>query len=256
MDFSGCRLLIVGARLERALARAAMKRGIEVVSAFGMSETCPLISVANPKPDLDKHDLEKKLDMITSAGLAAPLVELEVVDPLGHPHPCDGHSIGEIVVRSPWLAQGYYNDPKKSRQLWRDGWLYSADLGYIDTQGYLHVTQRVKDAIKSGGEWISALKIENLVRKHKGIQDVAVVGVPNEKWGERPVVLAVLNPDYADILTEEKIKAFMKKFADSGEIPKFSLPDRYVIVDEIPKTGVKKIDVRKIRRTYGQDIEE
>lgn len=256
LDFAGCRLLIVGARLERALARAAMNRGIEVASAFGMSETCPLISVANPKPDLDEHDLEKKLDMVTSAGLAAPLVEFEVVDPLGHPHPCDGNSIGEIVMRSPWLAKGYYNDPKKSRELWRDGWLYSADLGYIDTQGYLHVTQRVKDVIKSGGEWISALKIENLVRKHKGIQDVAVVGVPNEKWGERPVVLAVLNPDYADILTEEKIKAFMKKFADSGEIPKFSLPDRYVIVDEIPKTGVKKIDVRKIRKTYGRDIEE
>ena len=255
LDFAGCRLLIVGARLERALARSAMKRGIEVVSSFGMSETCPLISVATTKPDLDEHDIEKKLDMVTSAGLAAPLVELEVVDPLGHPHPYDGHSVGEIVMRAPWLTRGYYNDPKKSRDLWRNGWLYSADLGYIDPEGYLHVTERVKDVIKSGGEWISSLKIENLVRKHKGIQDVAVVGVPNEKWGERPVVLAVVKPDYADILTEEKIKTFMKKFADSGEIPKFSLPDRYVIVDEIPKTGVKKIDVRKIRKNWGSDIE-
>ena len=255
LDFAGCRLMVVGARLERALVRAAMKRGVEVVSAFGMSETCPLISVANPKPDLVEDDVEKKLDMVTSAGLAAPLVELEVVDPLGHPHPHDGNSVGEIVMRAPWLTKGYYKDPKKSRDLWRNGWLYSADLGYIDSEGYLHVTERVKDIIKSGGEWISALKIENLVRRHKGIQDVAVVGVPNEKWGERPVVIAVVKPEYADMVTEEKIKAFMKKFAETGEIPKFSLPDRYVIVDEIPKTGVKKIDFRKIRKNWGTDIE-
>ena len=255
VDLSNCKLLIVGAHLDRGLAKTAMERGLEVVSAFGMSETCPLISVANPKPNLDESDIEKKLDMVTSAGLAAPLVELEVVDPLGHPHPHDGHSVGEIVMRAPWLTKGYYNDPKKSRDLWRNGWLYSADLGYIDPEGYLHVTERVKDIIKSGGEWISALKIENLVRRHKGIQDVAVVGVPSEKWGERPVVLAVVKPESVDTLTEEKIKAFMRKFADSGEIPKFSLPDRYVIVDEIPKTGVKKIDFRKIRKNLGSDIE-
>lgn len=254
-DLSRCKLLVVGAHLDRGLAKAAMERGLEVISAFGMSETCPLISVATTKPDLDEHDIEKKLDMVTSAGLAAPLVEVEVVDPLGHPHPYDGHSVGEIVMRAPWLTRGYYNDPKKSRELWRNGWLYSADLGYIDPEGYLHVTERVKDIIKSGGEWISALKIENLVRQHKGIQEVAVVGVPNEKWGERPVVLAVVKHDYADMLTEEKIKTFMKKFADSGEIPKFSLPDRYVIVDEIPKTGVKKIDFRKIRKNLGSDVE-
>ncbi len=253
LDLSGLKLMIVGARLERGLAKAAMERGIEVVSAFGMSESCPLISVAHPRPGFEELAPERKLDMVTSAGKPSPLVELEVVDPLGHPHPYDGHSIGQIVIRSPWLTRGYYNDPEKSYDLWQDRWMYSGDLGYIDSEGYLHITERTKDVIKSGGEWISALRIENLVRRHKGIHDAAVVGVPSEKWGERPVVLAVLKPEYAETVNEDKLRDFMRKFADSGEIPKFSLPDRYVIVPEIPKTGVKKIDIRKIKKTLESD---
>ncbi len=251
MDLSRCKLFIVGASLHRNLAKAAMVRGIELISAYGIAETCPLVSAANLKPGT--HDLtgEQKLDVITSAGLPAPLVELEVLDPQGLPLPHDGHTLGEVVMRAPWLTHGYFKDPERTLNLWRGGWLYSGDIGYIDQEGYLHLTDRVRNVIKTGGEWVSSLRLENIIRRHDAISDAAVVGVPDEKWGERPVVLVVLKPAFKKEVNEEVLKTFMERFADQGEIPKYVLPDRYIIVDEIPKTGVKKINIRMIREIYG-----
>jgi len=154
-------------------------------------------------------------------------------------------------MRAPWLTHGYFKDPERTLNLWRGGWLYSGDIGYIDQEGYLHLTDRVRNVIKTGGEWVSSLRLENIIRRHDAISDAAVVGVPDEKWGERPVVLVVLKPAFKKEVNEEVLKTFMERFADQGEIPKYVLPDRYIIVDEIPKTGVKKINIRMIREIYG-----
>ena len=255
LDFSSCKLIVTGARLPEKLARAALLRGIRVTSAFGLAEACPLVAMSHLKGDLDESVTEEKIRILGSAGLPAPLVEVGVVDTVGNFKKNDGLSQGQVVIRAPWLAREYHRDPRKTKDLWKHGWLYTGDIGFINKDGYLCITERVRSVIKSGGEWISHLKIENLVRKHKGVKDAAVVGVPNEVWGERPVVLVQIGEEYAGVLGSAKLAEFMQTFVETGDLPKYALPDRYVIVDAIPKTGVQKIDMRVIKQKYGSMME-
>jgi len=250
VDLSKLKIIVSGAKISRQLAQDAMSKGLHLYSGYGMSEACPMLSVSHLKPSKG-HTTKDKIDAVTSAGIPAPLVELKVVDHLGTPLPHDGVSVGEIVVRSPWLTKGYYKDPDRAHDLWREGWLHTGDIGFIDTDGYVHITERTKDAIKTGGEWISAAQLENMVRKHKAVAEAAVVGVPDEKWGEKPLVLVVIKNDLKDQVCEDDLKSFMQYFVDSGEISKYSLPDRYLIVDEIPTTGVRKVNFRMIRENLG-----
>ncbi|OPZ59825.1 MAG: Long-chain-fatty-acid--CoA ligase [Deltaproteobacteria bacterium ADurb.Bin510] len=250
VDLSRLKLIVSGAKISRQLAQDAMGKGLNIYSGYGMSEACPLISVSHLKPDKG-HSTKDRLDAVTSAGIPAPLVELRIVDHLGTPLPHDGSSVGEIVVRSPWLTRGYYNDADRGHNLWRDGWLHTGDIGFIDTDGYIHITERTKDVIKSGGEWISGAQLENMVRKHKAVADAAVVGVPDEKWGEKPLVLVVIKDELKDLVSEDDLKNFMQYFVDSGEVSKYALPDKYLIVDEIPTTGVRKVNFRMIRENLG-----
>ncbi len=251
MDLSSLKLIVGGAKLHDNLARKATAKGIKIYSGYGMSEACPLISVSNLKPG-NSDDSEQRLQAITSAGIPVPLMELKIVDPQGTFMPHDGHSAGEIILRAPWLTKGYYNDPNRAKNLWRDGWLYTGDIGYVDEEGYIHITDRIKNVIKSGGEWISSPHLEKLVRKHGAVADAAVIAMPDEKWGERPVVLVVIKDEFKEQTTIEDLQNFMHHFVDEGEITKYSLPDKFLIVDEIPRTGVRKINIRQIRQIYGQ----
>lgn len=252
VDLSNWKVVIGGARLPKGLAKAALDFGIDVYAGYGMSETGPVMSLATPKEYMLDWDEKDKLDVIIKTGKPIPLAEFEVVDTEGKPLPHDGASTGEVVMRSPWLTQSYYKAFDKTKELWRNGWLYSGDVGHIDEEGYLQITDRIKDVIKSGGEWISSLDLENLMSQHEAVLESAAISIPDEKWGERPLVIVVLKSEYKDKLTGEDLCRFMKRFAEEGKLSKYGVPDRYQFVDEIPKTSVGKIDKRALRNNFGK----
>ncbi|HZA29008.1 MAG TPA: fatty acid--CoA ligase, partial [Gammaproteobacteria bacterium] len=186
-------------------------------------------------------------DIRTKAGLPIPLVDLRVVDEQMNDVPHDGKASGEVVVRAPWLTQGYLRDPDASEQLWAGGYLHTNDIGNIDTKGYLQITDRIKDVIKTGGEWISSLELEDIISQHKGVSEVAVIGVKDEKWGERPMALIVLKGDYVGKVEKEEIKAHVKAYANKGIISKFGIPERILFVDALDKTSMGKLNKKAMR---------
>ena len=249
-DLSGWKVIIGGSAMSRGLCKASLDLGINVTSAYGMSETCPILTAANMKPHMLAWDAEKQVDIRCKTGLPVPNVLLEVLDANGKPLPHDGQSAGEVVVRTPWLTQGYVKDPEKSEELWKDGWLHTGDVGIIDAEGYLQITDRMKDVIKTGGEWISSLELEDIISRHDAVSEAAVIGVADDKWGERPLTLVVLKPDYVGKVSEEELKSFYMTFVDSGTIPKYGVPDRVIITDQIAKTSVGKINKKELRVQY------
>jgi fatty-acyl-CoA synthase len=249
LDLSGWKVIIGGSALPRGLCEAALKLGINVYAAYGMSETCPLLTIAIIKPHMFAWSDEEQVKVRCRTGLPVANVVLEVIDANGKPMPHDGKSTGEVVVRSPWLTQGYLKDKERSEELWANGWLHTGDIGYIDEEGYLQITDRLKDVIKTGGEWISSLELEDIISRHPAVSEVAVIGVPDEKWGERPMALVVLKADQKST-TEDSIKSFVAKFSEDGTIPKFGVPDRIVITDTLPKTSVGKLNKKEMRQQY------
>ncbi len=250
VDLSNWKVVIGGARLPKGLARAAIELGIEIHAGYGMSETGPVMSTATPNEDMLDWEEDELLDVIIKTGKPIPLAEFEVFDAQGKALPHDGESCGEVVMRSPWLTQSYFKEPEKTKELWRSGWLHSGDVGYIDEEGYLQITDRIKDVIKSGGEWISSLDLENLMSQHEAVLESAAIGVPDEKWGERPLMVVTLKPEYKDKISAEDFMQFMKKFAEEGKLPKYGVPDRYEFVEQIPKTSVGKLDKKELRKHY------
>jgi len=249
-DLTGWKVIIGGSALPRGLCQEALKLGINIYAAYGMSETCPLLTAANLKPKMLEWSEEEQVKMRCRTGRPAPNVYLQIWDPDGNALPHDGQSTGEVVVRSPWLTQGYVKDAEKSEELWQGGWLHTGDIGYVDLEGYLQITDRLKDVIKSGGEWISSLTLEDIVSQHEAVSESAAIGMPDEKWGERPMVLVVLKDDYKGKVTEDDFKNFFMKFVDSGEIPKYGVPSKIEIVDEIAKTSVGKINKKELRTQF------
>ena len=250
VDLSNWKVVIGGARLPKGLAKAARDLGIEINAGYGMSETGPVMTAATPKEDMLDWEEDKLLDITIKTGKPVSLAEVEVVDADGNILPHDGVSTGEVVMRSPWLTQTYFKAPDKTAELWRNGWLHSGDVGYIAEDGYLQITDRIKDVIKSGGEWVSSLDLENLLSQHEAVLESAAIGVPDEKWGERPLMIVTLKPEFQGKVDEAQLKAFMKKGADEGKLPKYGVPDRYVLRDSIPKTSVGKLDKKVLRKQY------
>jgi fatty-acyl-CoA synthase len=162
----------------------------------------------------------------------------------------DGKATGEIVARAPWLTQGYFNNPEASEQLWAGGYLHTNDIGNIGPDGYVQITDRIKDVIKTGGEWVSSLELENIISQHDAVADVAVIGIKDEKWGERPLALVVANPKASTAAGEDDIKSHVKIYADKGLISKYAIPHKILFIDELPKTSVGKIDKKVLRQKY------
>lgn len=177
-----------------------------------------------------------KGDIVAKTGRPLPLVEIEIFDTREKPLPHDGQTSGEVVMRAPWLTAGYLKEPVKTMELWRSGWLHSGDVGTIDEYGCLQITDRIKDVIKSGGEWISSLDLENLLSQHEAVPESAAIGIADEKWGERPLMIVALKPESKGTVTAAELKKFMQKFAEKGKLPKYGVPDLYEFVDQIPKT--------------------
>lgn len=250
VDLSGWKVIIGGSALSSGLCQAGLARGINLYTGYGMSETCPVLTLANLKPHMLKWDRDKQVAVRCKTGLPITNVNLEIVDEQGRPLPHDGKSSGEVVVRAPWLTQGYAKDPERSEALWQNGWLHTGDIGQIDAEGYLQITDRVKDVIKTGGEWVSSLALEDIISQHAAVAEAAVIGVPDEKWGERPLALVVLKEEFKESVQPEELKDFYKKYIENGVLPGYAVPDQVRIVDSIAKTSVGKIDKKTLRRQY------
>jgi fatty-acyl-CoA synthase len=246
-DLKRWKVIIGGSALPTALARAAVERSVDIIAGYGMSETCPILTLAHLRPHMMQWDAERQLTYRCRAGRPIPFVELRIVDANLNDVPHDGTSQGEIVARSPWLTQGYLNEPDRSEDLWRGGWLHTGDVGVIDAEGYVKIVDRIKDVVKTGGEWVSSLDIEDLILRMPGIAEAAVVGVPDEKWGERPIALVIAKPAEGVRPTEEAIRRHVEQFAKQGAISRYAVPDRVHFVDAIPKTSVGKLDKKVIR---------
>jgi fatty-acyl-CoA synthase len=251
-NLTGLKMLIGGSELPKGLARQALALGVDVFAGYGMSESAPLLSVAQVKSADLIGDPEKALDIRTKAGIPVPLVDIHLVDTDRHEVPHDGQTSGEVVVRAPWLTQGYVDNAEASEQLWAGGYLHTNDIGVIEPGGYLRIVDRIKDVIKTGGEWVSSLQIEDLISQCKGVSEAAVIGVKDDKWGERPFALVVRDARTGDDLSDTQIKAHLRAFADTGVISKFGIPDRILFVKTLAKTSVGKVDKKALREKYAK----
>lgn len=248
INFNGWKVIIGGARLTKGLAQRARQLGINVYAGYGMSETAPLLTLAMLRPTMTGLSDEEQLDYLIKTGVPIPLVKLRVVNANGQEVAHDGKEQGEIQVRTPWLTPGYLNDPERSAALWEGGWLHTGDVAVIDPQGYIQIVDRLKDVIKSGGEWISSLELENLLSLHPKVSEAAVIGIPDEKWGERPLAIIVPRDEAP---TPEELQAHLARYAEEGAITKWAIPEHYRFVESLPKTSVGKIDKKALRAQFG-----
>ena len=249
-DFGGMKMIIGGSALNRSLYEAAKARGIQLTAAYSMSETCPLISCAYLNEELRAGSEDERTAYRIKAGIPVPLVEAAIMDDEGKLLPSDGEAQGELVLRAPWLTQGYFREPEKGEELWAHGWLHTGDVATIDGMGFIEIRDRIKDVIKTGGEWISSLELEDLISRHAAVREVAVVGVPDPQWGERPFALLVVRDGEA--LDAKGLKEHLKPFVEQGHINKWAIPSQIALVTEIPKTSVGKLDKKRIRVEIAQ----
>ena len=248
IDLSKWKVIIGGSALPPALAQRARDLEIDVFGGYGMSETAPVLTLAQLNADEAPPGDPDRMEIRCKAGRPLPLVDLKVVDSELNEVPRDGASTGEVVVRAPWLTQGYLDDPERSEELWQDGYLHTSDIGHVDHAGYLKITDRLKDVIKSGGEWISSLELEDIALTCEGVSEAAVIGIADEKWGERPLLLLVAGEELPN---PDAIKTEFQSQAEKGGISEWAVPQRIELVSEIPKTSVGKIDKKRLREQYG-----
>lgn len=218
------------------------ERGILIKQGWGMTETNPVASIALLKPGMSDWDFERQLDVLETAGLPAPGLQIKIVDEAGSELPQDGKAFGELLIRGPWIASEYYKDPR-STETFQDGWMRTGDVCKITPEGYIKITDRAKDVIKSGGEWISSLDLENSLMAHPAVAEATVVGLKHLKWQERPAAFVVLRPNAT--ATESELLDFL-----SDKFAKWCLPDKVLFIEAIPKTGTGKFDKKVVRDQY------
>ena len=248
VNLTGWRVLIGGAALPRSVALAALKRGVDVSVGYGLSESCPVLTVSHLTTEELKLGLEEQADLRCRTGRPFALVSLKVVDEKGREVPRDDKASGEIVVRAPWLTQGYLKDQTNSQKLWEGGWMHTQDIACRNASGSVRITDRAKDIIKVGGEWLSSLELEDILSTHHAVAESAVVGQPDVTWGEIPVGLVVLKKDQK--ATEKELSAHVKNYADKGVLPREAFLIRIQFVDAIDKTSVGKINKVALRTKY------
>jgi fatty-acyl-CoA synthase len=241
-DLSSLRMVPCGgSAVPHALMEAFEKElGVLIVQAWGMTETSPLGSVAHPPAGLPAEDAWHYRD---TQGRLMCAVEGRLVGDGGAILPHDGQTVGELEVRGPWVTGSYYKDDDPDK--FHDGWLRTGDVGTIDPLGYVTLTDRAKDVIKSGGEWISSMELENALMAHPDVLEAAVIGVPDEKWGERPLAAVVLKPGAS--VTAAQLRGFL-----SERVPRWQLPERWSFITEVPKTSVGKFAKTRIRESYAR----
>ena len=239
-DLSSLRLVPCGgSAVPHSLMEAYEKElGVTILQAWGMTETSPLGSVAHPPAGLPEEQAWQYRD---TAGRLICQVEHRLVGEGGVELPCDGEAVGEIEVRGPWVTGSYYKDDDPAK--FHDGWLRTGDVGTIDPLGYVTLTDRAKDVIKSGGEWISSMELENALMAHPAVAEAAVIGVADEKWGERPLAAVVLAEGAS--ASAEELRGFLAE-----RVPRWQLPERWSFIAEVPKTSVGKFAKTRMRDAY------
>jgi fatty-acyl-CoA synthase len=246
-DLHGARFLSGATEPSLALMKGFQEMtGAEIIHAYGATETTPLVTINRLKPWLeDEMDADAKWDMKRRQGYPVVGLDLKVVDAFGKEVPADGKSPGEILIRGPWITGSYYNAPGSEVQFTAKGYWKSGDAGTIDAEGYVKITDRVKDLIKSGGEWISSVDMENEIMAHPKVLEASVTGVVHPKWEERPVALVVPRPEFKDDIEAEEIRSHL-----AAKFAKWQLPEAVLFVPEIPKTSVGKFNKKAIREAY------
>ena len=237
------RVVIGGSAVPPALYDDLENLGISVIHAWGMTEMSPVGTVSYAKGDLDSLPPEDRRRKLLKQGPFSPIVQWKVLDDDNHEVPQDGHSRGELYVRGPGVARAYYENPSASKAAFYDGWFKTGDIVTVDEDGYMEIVDRSKDMVKSGGEWISSVELENTLMGHPAIKEACVFGLPHEKWIERPVAAVVLRD--GEPADEVGIRDWL-----AARVAKWWLPDRIIFVDAIPRTGVGKFLKRELRERY------
>jgi acyl-CoA synthetase (AMP-forming)/AMP-acid ligase II len=220
--------------------------GFRASSGYGMTETAPTTVVAYLKKTMLDLPEEEKAKLQVKTGIPVPGLEVEVVDDAGRPVPNDDSTIGEIVIRGPWIMEEYWKDPERTAEVWRDGWFHTGDVARVDAEGYITIADRVKDMIRSGSEMVPTVLLENLVASADFVLEAAFVGVPDEKWGQRP--MAIVTPAPGVAVSEQDVLDYLEREGvDKGKITHWMLPDYILITNTIPKTSVGKFDKKAIR---------
>ncbi len=250
VDLSGWKLVIGGSALPQAMVLEAGRRGIDIFGGYGLSETCPVLTIAH----LDTAELNKPLGeqaaLRSKAGRTIPLVDLRIVDEEMNVLPHDGKAAGEVLVRAPWLTQGYLKEGEASEALWEGGYLHTGDIGHVDAKGYLQITDRAKDVIKTSGEWISSLGLENVLLKHPGVKEVAVIAQKDARWGERPLALVVRDEHYVEPVSEQDLRKHVSDCGAESGLGRFAILVNVVFIESLPKTSVGKMDKREMRGRF------
>lgn len=243
INLPGWKVMVGGSAMAPALARRAMKSGLHPFAGYGMSETCPVLCFARTNAEDAAADIEG----LCRVGQPVPLVQLKVAGASGGSETKEG----ELIARAPWLTEAYFDDVPGTECLWEGGYLHTGDVATFDSDGAVRIVDRLKDVIKSGGEWVSSLDLEAKLREHSAVEEAAVVGVPDDKWGERPRAFVRLSAQVSisPAEAEESLRELLKLHVVQGRLPRFAIPERIEFVDTLPKTSVGKLD-KKILRSW------
>jgi fatty-acyl-CoA synthase len=246
IDLSSLRAIYCGgSAVPRSLIEGLYRKGINIVHAWGMTETSPLASLCKLRSYQEDLPLDEQFRIKARQGTVLPGVDFRVVDmETGKEVPWDNQSYGELQVRGPWIARAYYKDSESSAKF-AEGWLRTGDVAVVDEDGIIQLVDRTKDLVKSGGEWISSVELEGLIMGHPKILEACVIGVPHPKWDERPLAYVVAKPDFVEQITKEEIFEHLRP-----QVAKWWLPDDVVFIDAIPKTSVGKFDKKVLRSRH------
>jgi fatty-acyl-CoA synthase len=238
------RSLVGGAAVPEALIRAFDKHGVWILQGWGMTETSPVATVSYPRAELRGASMDEKYRRAAMAGVPVPLVDVRIQDDQGTDQPWDGQAVGEIQVRGPFITGSYHEIPPDADKFTADGWLRTGDVAAIDPLGFVRISDRTKDLIKSGGEWISSVDLENALMGHPAVAEAAVIAIPDEKWSERPLACVVLRKGQSATPAEFNVHLLAHAFA------KWQLPDRYEFIDAVPRTSTGKFWKLKLRERF------
>ena len=238
------RILCGGSAVPLSLIEGLERHGLTIIQAWGMTEMSPIGTLCRVQSTLEHLPQEEKFKIRAKVGIAVPLVDFRVVDADGNEVPWDGETFGEMQVRGPWITASYYHGGTDNINKFADGWLRTGDVVTIDEHGYIGIVDRTKDVIKSGGEWISSVNLENVIMGHPKVLEAAVIGVPDPKWQERPVAYIVPKPD-AGPLTADDVRAYLEP-----HVAKWWLPEEVYFIESVPKTSVGKFDKKVLRAQH------
>jgi len=250
-DLSNWKVIIGGAALPKAIVLEALKRGIDIYCGYGMSETCPVVAVQHLSEEEHALPPETRASILVRTGRPIGLVDLKIITPQGEEAPNDDKSTGEITLRTPWLTQGYLKDASNSEKLWEGGWLHTQDVACRDATGSVRITDRMKDVIKIGGEWVSSLEIEDILCMHQGTAEAAVIGQPHQNWGEIPFALVVIKA--GETLKEKDLMKHIKKYVDLGLLPREAILMKIKFVESLERTSVGKVNKVELRKKHLAD---